>query len=80
MFKKLFGWLKGEETVAEILTPPAATSSVADSIKAAVNNQITDSVTAKPKKKNTRRKSKSKRPTITEGKTKGGNGAVKQPK
>lgn len=79
MFKKLFGWLKGEETVAEILTPPA-TSSVAESIKAAVNNQITDSVTAKPKKKNTRRKSKSKRPTITEGKTKGGNGVVKQQK
>ena len=57
MFKKLFGWLKGEETVREILTPPA-TSSVAESIKAAVNNQITDSVTAKPK--TARRKSKNK--------------------
>lgn len=80
MFKKLFGWLTGEETVKEILTPPPCNtceSSVAQSIKAAVNNQITDSVTQSKPKKNRRRKPKAKRP-ITEGNTKGGNGAVKR--
>ena len=87
MFKKLFGWLTGEETVEEILeTPPTCkkdcvceSSNVAESIKATVNSQITDAVTQSKPKKNRRRKPKAKRP-ITEGSTKGGNGAVKQPK
>ena len=73
MFKKLLSWFgvgdANKETVKEILTPPT----VAESIKAAVNDQITDAVTAKPKK----RRRKHRRP-ITEGKMNGGNGAVKQ--
>lgn len=64
MFKKLFAWFgvgdANKETVREILTPP----SVAESIKAAVNNQITDAVTQSPKKKR-RRKPKARKP-ITE--------------
>lgn len=82
MFKKLLSWFTGEETVKEILTPPCKkdcvceSSTVAESIKAAVNNQITDAVTQAPKKKR-RRKPKAKRP-ITEGSTKGGNGVIKQ--
>lgn len=84
MFRKLFGWLTGEETVKEILTPPTCkkecvceSSKVAESIKAAVTDQITDAVTQTKPKKNRRRKPKAKRP-ITEGSMKGGNGAVKQ--
>lgn len=84
MFRKLFGWLTGEESVKEILTPPTCnkdcvceSSAVAESIKAAVSDQITDAVTQSKPKKNRRRKPKARKP-ITEGSTKGGNGAVKK--
>jgi ribosomal protein S16 len=69
MFKKLLAWIgigaKHTETVREILTPPA---SVAETIKTAVNNQITDAVTAKPKSRNRRRKSKATKTSVATGK------------
>ena len=65
MFKKLLSWFKPateQETVTEILTPPApapaAVPSVAATLKKAVDDQITDAVTVAPKKNNRRRKPK----------------------
>lgn len=64
------------ETVKEILTPPT----VVKTMQETVNNQITDSVTASPKKKNNRRRKPKNRSkaSITEGHTKGGSGVIKQ--
>jgi hypothetical protein len=63
MFKKLLSWFRPaatQETVTEILTPPApaAVPSVAATLKKAVDDQITDAVTVAPKKNNRRRKPK----------------------
>jgi hypothetical protein len=68
MFKKLLSWLTGSqaadkpqtttETIREILTPPETQTSVAATLKKAVDDQITDAVTERPKKSNRRRKPK----------------------